>query len=83
LAAPSGSLGIRSWRELGLRPNPNRWADVGADLQSPPVPLFAFGIFILQLGVYSLRSSVPVMGLLERTLAALVVPFLESRSSAG
>jgi membrane protease YdiL (CAAX protease family) len=71
------SLGIRSWRDLGLRPNPNRWADAGAGFAIAALPLFAFGALILEHGIYSLRSSVPVMGLLERTLAALVVPFLE------
>jgi membrane protease YdiL (CAAX protease family) len=71
------SLDVRSWRDLGLRPNPNRWRDAGVGFGVAAVPLFCFGALLLLVGVYSVRSTVAPIALLERTGAALVVPFLE------
>ena len=70
-------LGIRSWRDLALRPNGNRWRDVAVGFAVAAIPLFCFSVVLLQLGVWSLRFSVSPLALLERTLAAVVVPFLE------
>ncbi len=71
------SLGVRSWRALGLTVNPRRWRDVGAGFLIAVVPLLCFGVLLLGLEVYTLRPSVSVMKILERTLSAIVVPFLE------
>lgn len=70
-------LRIGSWRDLGLSANQKRWRDLGVGFVIATVPLLCFGAVLLQLGVYSLRSSIAPMPLIERALAAIVVPFLE------
>lgn len=71
------SLEIRSWRELDLAPNPHRWRDVGAGFLVAAIPLFAFGALVIALGVYSLRPTFALLPILDRTLSAIVVPFIE------
>ena len=71
------SLKIRGWRDLSLAPNPDRFRHVGIGFAIAAVPLLCFGGVILQLGIYTLRGSVPLLPLLERTLSAVVVPFIE------
>jgi membrane protease YdiL (CAAX protease family) len=71
------SLKLRGWRELGLEPNANRWRDVGAGVLIAAVPLLCLAVVLVQLGVYSMRSSVAVLPILERGLSAVVVPFIE------
>ncbi len=71
------SCRLRSWRELGLEPNPKRWRDAGSGLVIAAVPLLCFGGLLLWLQVYSLRSSVSLVSVLERTVSAVVVPFIE------
>lgn len=71
------SLRMRNWRDLGLAPNPDRFRDLGVGVLVAAGPLLCFGALLLQLGIYSFRSTVPVMGLLERALSAAVVPFIE------
>ena len=70
-------LGVRSWRDLGLRPNQSRWRDAGVGFAVAAIPLFSFGAILVLLDVYSLRPSIAPVAVLERVLAALVVPFLE------
>lgn len=70
-------LRIGGWRGLALAPNPNRLRDAGVGFFLAAIPLLCFGWMLLTIGIYSLRSSVPVLSLGERTLTALVVPFLE------
>ena len=70
-------LGIRSWRDLGLRSNPKRWRDAAVGFAIAAVPLFGAGVVLLVLDVYSLRASISAIAILERTLAAVVVPFIE------
>ena len=76
-------LGVRSWRDLGLQPNQNRWRDAMVGFLIAAVPLFAFGAVLWLLGVYSLRASINPLAMLERTLAALVVPFIEESLFRG
>lgn len=71
------SLEIRSWRELELAPNPHRWRDAAAGFLVAAIPLFVFGGLVVALGVYSLRPSLAPLPILERTLSAIVVPFIE------
>lgn len=71
------SLNLRSWRDLNLAPNPKRLRDASGGFLIAAVPLLCFGALLLALRVYTLRASVPIMPLLERTLSALVVPFIE------
>jgi uncharacterized protein len=71
------SLQVRSWRELGLDPNPRRWRDVGAGVLIAAIPLLCLAVVLVQIGVYSMRSSVAVLPILERALSAIVVPFIE------
>ena len=70
-------LKVRHWRDLGLAPNSERLRHVGAGFAIAAIPLLCFGALILQLGVYSLRESVPLLPLLQRMLSALVVPLIE------
>ncbi|MEP6821551.1 MAG: CPBP family intramembrane glutamic endopeptidase [Chthoniobacterales bacterium] len=71
------SLGVRNWRELGLTLNPKRFRDAGMGFLIATVPLLCFGALLLMLNVYTLRPSISAMKLFERTVSALVVPFLE------
>jgi membrane protease YdiL (CAAX protease family) len=71
------ALGIRGWRGLQLEPNPNRWRDLRAGLFISIVPLLVLAILLFQLGAYGFRREISVMAIGERTLSAIVVPFLE------
>ncbi|MEO5720598.1 MAG: CPBP family intramembrane glutamic endopeptidase [Chthoniobacterales bacterium] len=71
------SLGVRKWRDLQLAPNPHRFRDAGAGFLIAAVPLLCFGALLLALEVYTLRPSISIGKILERTLSAIVVPFLE------
>lgn len=70
-------LRIGGWRGLGLEPNSRRFSHAGAGFLLAAVPLLCFGWLLLTLGVFSLRSSFSVLALGERTLTAIVVPFIE------
>ena len=71
------SLGIRSWRGLGLEANPHRWRDVRAGVLIALIPLLFLAVLLFQLGAYGFRREISVLALGERTLSAIVVPFLE------
>ncbi len=71
------SLGVRGWRGLGLDPNPDRWRDLRAGLFIAVVPLLLLAILLFQIGAYGFRREISVIALGERTLSAIVVPFLE------
>lgn len=71
------SLGIRNWRELGLAANPRPYRDAGAGFLVAAVPLLCFGALLVALDVYTLRPSISLMKLLERSVSAIFVPFLE------
>lgn len=71
------SLRIRSVAELGLFRNEHKLRDVGIGFLIAAVPLLAFGIFLLTKNTYSLRESISALALADRTLSAIVVPFLE------
>jgi membrane protease YdiL (CAAX protease family) len=70
-------LGVGSWRELRLCRNRHIFRDVCAGFGIAAGPLLCFGILLVVCGVYSLRASVSAMDLLERTMSAVVVPFIE------
>ena len=70
-------LRIGGWRELELAPNRNRWRDVGTGFALAAGPLLCFGWILLTLGVYSWRNTIPLMQLADRSLTAVVVPFIE------
>nr|MBA2431593.1 CPBP family intramembrane metalloprotease [Chthoniobacterales bacterium] len=70
-------LGIRNFQQLGLSKNPEKWRDAGVGFLIAAVPLLLFGAFLLTQGVYSLRSSISLGALGQRTLTAIVVPFIE------
>ena len=71
------SLGIRSWRGLGLEANPKRWRDVRAGLFISIVPLLVLAAVLFQIGAYGFRREISLLAIGERTLSAVVVPFLE------
>ena len=70
-------LRIGGWRELGLAPNQNRWRDAAAGFGLAAGPLLCFGWILLTLGIYSWRNNIELGTLADRTLTALVVPFIE------
>lgn len=70
-------LRIKGWRELGLTRNPHWLRDALTGFVIAAAPLLLFGLLLLCLNVYSLRSTVSVLDVLERTLSAVVVPFIE------
>ncbi|MEP6955417.1 MAG: CPBP family intramembrane glutamic endopeptidase [Chthoniobacterales bacterium] len=71
------SLRIRNGRDLGMTPNAHRGRDVLAGVLTSAVPLLCFGVLLVVLGIYSLKSSLPFVGILGRALSAVVVPFIE------
>jgi membrane protease YdiL (CAAX protease family) len=71
------SLGIRGWRGLGLEANPHRWRDVRAGVFIAVVPLLVLAVVLFQIGAYGFRREISILSLGERTLSAVVVPFLE------
>ena len=70
------SLGIRHWRDLGLTTNQRPLRHVSAGFLLAAIPLLCFAALLVVLGVWSLRPTA-ASGLLVRTLAAAVVPFIE------
>jgi len=71
------SLEVRSWRGLGLAPNPHRSRDIGAGVMIAAIPLLCFGALLLVLHVWSLRDAVSISGIMSRMLSAAVVPLIE------
>lgn len=71
------SLRVRSLRDLGIEKNTKPLRDAGVGVMIAALPLLAFGVLLLSLGVYSVRSSVSLTQIAERTLSAVVVPFIE------
>ncbi|HSH38209.1 MAG TPA: CPBP family intramembrane glutamic endopeptidase [Chthoniobacterales bacterium] len=71
------SLRIRNWRGLELQPNAHRWRDVRAGFFIAVVPLLFLAVLLFQLGAYGFRREISLMELGERTVSAMVVPFLE------
>ncbi|MEP6808816.1 MAG: CPBP family intramembrane glutamic endopeptidase [Chthoniobacterales bacterium] len=71
------ALGVRNWRELGLNANARYLRDTGVGFLIAALPLLSFGLLLLALEVYTLKPSFSIPQLLERSLSALVVPFLE------
>ena len=71
------SLLIKDWRGLGLERNPSALRDGGLGFAAAALPLLGLGGLLLYLGVYSLRSSVAIGAIADRTLSALVVPLIE------
>ncbi len=71
------SLGVRGWRGLGLEANASRWRDVRAGLFISIVPLLCLAAVLFQVGAYGFRREISLLGIGERTLSAIVVPFLE------
>ncbi len=70
-------LRIGGWRGLAIEPNRHRFRDTGVGFLLAAIPLLCFAWMLLTLGIYSVRSSVSVLSLGDRTLTAVVVPFLE------
>lgn len=71
------TIGVRSWRDLHLEPNPHRLRDLAVGFVIAATPLLCFAAGLVAFGVYSLRSSVSMLSLLERIGAVAVVPLLE------
>ena len=71
------SLHVRTLRDLGMERNPKAIRDAGAGVAIAAVPLLCFAALLLFLGIYSVRASVSLAQIGERTISALVVPFIE------
>ncbi|MFL6593990.1 MAG: CPBP family intramembrane glutamic endopeptidase [Chthoniobacterales bacterium] len=70
------SLGVRSFRDLGLEKNPKCARDVFAGFGIAAVPLLCFAAGLLVFGIYSFRSA-SAGAVASRWIAAAVVPFIE------
>lgn len=70
-------LGIRRWRDLGLEKSRRAARDAGFGFLAAALPLLCFAATLIAFGVYSIRGSIGVGGIAQRTLSAMVVPFLE------
>jgi membrane protease YdiL (CAAX protease family) len=71
------SLRIRNWRELGLTRNNHSLRDVSVGFAAAAIPLLFFGALLVIFGVYSVRPSISFGVLAQRSLSAIVVPFIE------
>ncbi len=70
-------LRIGGWRELGLRKNDRALGEAGFGFVAAAIPLLCFGAGLVILGVYSLRDSINAVAIAERSVSAMVVPFIE------
>lgn len=71
------SVKITNWRQLGLNRNTHSARDVSFGFAAAAVPLLCFGGLLILFGVYSMRPSISFGVLAQRSLSALVVPFIE------
>ncbi len=71
------SVGIKSWRDLDLVPNPDRFRHLGVGVLAAAIPLLCMGIVVVTLGVFSIRETILVWPILQRTFSAIVVPLIE------
>ena len=76
-------LRIGRWRDLGLTSNPHPARDAVMGFIIAAIPLLCFGVVLLWLKIYTLQTTVSMTALLERTLSALVVPFIEESLFRG
>jgi len=71
------SLGLHSWRDLGLEKNSRAGADVGVGFAIAAGPLLCCGAVLIALHIYSQRNAFLWSKMPEVLFAAGVVPFLE------
>ena len=70
-------LKIRSWSELGLRPNEHRSRDLLAGFLLAIIPLLCCGALLLFFGGYSIRNSVRWSTAGTVVIASVFVPLIE------
>jgi uncharacterized protein len=70
-------LGIRQRRDLGLEPNKHWLRDLAIGFLLSAVPVVLCEIFLVQRGVYSLKSGLPWGDAVPVIPSALVVPLIE------
>jgi membrane protease YdiL (CAAX protease family) len=77
------SVGVRRLGDLGIRPNPRRWRDLGAGFLVALLPLLCCAAILLGLHVYALRQTIAWNALGRMVLAAAVVPPIEETFFRG
>ncbi len=77
------SLGVKHWRDLGLGKNDRAWRDAGFGFAAAAGPLICLATVLLASGVYSWRPAISLVSLGGRSLAALIVPFIEEALFRG
>lgn len=77
------SLGVKRWRDLGLIKNERASRDLLFGFVAAAGPLLCLAVALLAFGIYSWRSSISLVSLGERSLAALIVPFIEEALFRG
>jgi len=76
-------LGIKSRRDLQLEPNPRWLRDVAVGFVLSGLPVCACEMFLVQRGLYSMRSSASTTGSIQVILSAFIVPFIEEALFRG
>jgi uncharacterized protein len=76
-------LRIKTRRDLGLEPNPRWLRDVGIGFVLSALPVFLCEIFLVQRGLYSMRSNLSTAAFAPIVLTAFVVPFIEEALFRG
>ena len=76
-------LGIKTRRDLGLEPN-RRWLrDVTIGFILSGLPVLLCEIFLVQRGLYSMRTNISPLPFSQSVLSAFVVPFIEEALFRG
>jgi uncharacterized protein len=77
------AIGVRSWRDLALQPNPRWPRDLLGGFVLAAVPLLCCGAIFVGLHVFSLRSSVNWLGFAKLAGTVVAVPIIEETFFRG
>ena len=77
------SIGVTRPADLGLKPNPHRWRDLGRGLAASLLPLGLCAMAFILTHVYVLRSTVPWIPIVRTILSAIAVPWIEETFFRG
>jgi uncharacterized protein len=76
-------LGVRSWRELGLDPNPRRFVHLGTGWGIAVTGLMLVALLLLAIGKFKLRKHWHMDTIVSRTISAWVVAVIEESFFRG
>jgi len=76
-------LGIKTRRDLALKPNPRWLRDIVAGFLLSGLPVLLCEIFLITRGLYSLKNNFSALALAQVALSAAVVPLIEEALFRG